>query len=91
MAVSTIVFGGLWVLGGFENDGSSMLQNEQPDLRVEKDRKPRIKNFLMPTGYFDECVKATNVGRSNITIRNVLINDKEHWAKLGDVSKFDRP
>lgn len=91
MAVSTIVLGGLWVLGGFENDGSSMLQNEQPDLRVEKDRKPRVNNFGMPTGYFDEYVKVTNVGRSNIKIRNVLINDKEHCAKVGDVSKFEPP
>lgn len=82
-----IILGGMWGSGGFKSSGIKsgivISPNKQPDLRVEKEQKPRIDIFGMPTGGFDEYVKFTNVGRSRITIQNVLINDKEHCAKLG--------
>jgi len=45
----------------------------------------------MPAAGFDEFVKLTNVGRSTLTIRNVLVNDMKHCAQLGEVSKFEPP
>jgi len=86
VVVGAIIFGGLGVLGGFKNDGSAITLTERPTLLVEREKKPRVNNFGMPTGNFDEYVKFTNVGRSGITIRNVLINDKEHCAKLGSTN-----
>ena len=42
VALGAAALGGPWVLGGFRTDESSILPNEQPDLRVEKEREPKI-------------------------------------------------
>jgi hypothetical protein len=86
-----IVLVGPSTVADVKNDRSSLLPNKQPDLRVEKETKPRVNIFGMSTGGFDEYVKLTNVGRSRITILNVLLNEKEHCAKLGTVSNFEPP
>jgi hypothetical protein len=91
VAVGATALGGLWVLGGFRHDESSILPNEQPELRVEKDRRPRVNILGMPTGGFEDYVKFTNVGRSRIAIHNVLVNEKEHCAKLGNFSNYEPP
>ena len=79
------------LLGGFDSTGSLFLPPEQPDLRIEKERTPRINSSGTPMGDFDEDVKFTNVGQSRITIRDVLINGKKHCAKLGNVSDLEPP
>jgi len=83
VAAGPVILGALRAMGGFKNEWRSISPNEQPDLLVEKELMPRLGHFGRPTGDFDEYVRFTNVGRSSIVIWNVLINDKEHCAKLG--------
>lgn len=86
-----IVLVGPSSLVGVENNGRSILSNERSDLRVQKERKPRVNRFDMATVDFDEYIKITNVGRSTITIQNVLINGKEHCVRLGTTSNLEPP
>jgi hypothetical protein len=83
VAAGPVILGALWAMGGFENEWHPISPNQQPDLLVEKELMPRLGHFGRPTGDFDEYVRFTNVGRTSIVIWNVLINDKEHCAKLG--------
>jgi len=91
LVVGVFAIGGLRALSGFYGEAISIALVGRADLLVEKDRTPWSNHVGMPAGGFGEYLKLTNVGRSAITIRNVLINDMEHCAKLGDVSKFEPP
>lgn len=91
VAVGAIVLGGLRALSGFNGEAISIALVGRADLLVEKDRTPWSNQVGMPAGGFGEYLKLTNVGRSAITIRNVLINDMEHCARLGDATKFEPP
>ena len=91
VAVGAIALGGLRALNAYDGEAISIALVGRADLLVEKDRTPWSNHVGMPAGGFGEYLKLTNAGRSTITIRNVLINDMEHCAKLGDVSKFEPP
>jgi hypothetical protein len=91
VAIGAIAVAGLRALSGFNRDAISIALVGRADLLVEKDRTPWSNHVGMPAGGFGEYLKLTNAGRSAITIRNVLINDMAHCAKLGDVSKFEPP
>jgi hypothetical protein len=91
VAIGAIALGGLRALSGFNGEAISIALAGRTDLLVEKDRTPWSSLIGIPADGHGEYLKLTNIGRSAITVRNVLINDMEHCAKLGDVSKFELP
>jgi hypothetical protein len=92
LAVGAIAIGGLRARSGFDRETISIALIDRADLLVEKEKTPWPGYYVgMRTVEFGEYLKLTNVGRSTITIRNILINDMEHCAKLGEVSKFEPP
>jgi hypothetical protein len=91
VAVGAIALGGLRALNAYDGEAISIALAGRADLLVEKERTPWSSLVGIPTDGHGEYLKLTNIGRSAITVRNVAINDMEHCAKLGDVSKFELP
>jgi hypothetical protein len=79
MFVGEVIFGfALLSIFAVTNEGGSVsqAQADKPELRVEKEMKPKINTFGIPTGDFVESAKIINVGRLKMELESVVFNDR---------------
>ena len=91
MALGAIALGGLRTLSGFNNEAIAILPGDRTGLLIERAGTSRTNDVDMPIDGPGEYLKLTNVGRSTITVRNVLINGRKHCAQLGNAGTFEPP